>query len=349
MTTVHPALPNATRLIDFDCSSALWEPLALRADNIFSTWEWASCWWRHFGGGREVRIVVVEATAGEAVVLLPLQAERRHGIACVRFIGHEVADQLGPVCAADDLERASTALATTRGDLLLAERLPAEVGWGALKGCALRREDSPVIEIPGGATWEDYLSARSANFRGQVRRRTRRLSSAGVRFRLAHERDRLASDMDMLIALHRGRWGARARAFSGAREAFHRDFAEVAFEQGWLRLWLAEVEDKPVAAWLGFRFGEVEYFYQSGRDLAWDKHGVGAGLLEHSIREAFADGMREYRMLRGDEDYKRRYATAIRHVVTIAVPLTQRGRGVVAVARPLARSAGGRALLRRAV
>jgi CelD/BcsL family acetyltransferase involved in cellulose biosynthesis len=67
-----------------------------------------------------------------------------------------------------------------------------------------------------------------------------------------------------------------------------------------------------------------------GRDPDWDRHAVGAGILEHSIREAFADGMREYRLLRGDESYKRRYATSVPSVLTAA----------------LGRSTGGRALVR---
>jgi hypothetical protein len=103
-----------------------------------------------------------------------------------------------------------------------------------------------------------------------------------------------------------------------------------------------------VAAWYGFRFGDVEYFYQSGRDPAWDRLRVGAGLLEHSIREAFADGMREYRLLRGDEPYKLRYATETRRVVTTALARTPLAHGFVGVTRALATVSPGRALVRRA-
>jgi CelD/BcsL family acetyltransferase involved in cellulose biosynthesis len=326
-----------------------WKALGARTDNIFSTWEWASCWWRHFSRGRQLRVGLIDGSAGQPMVLLPLCAERRRGVSFTAFIGHGIADQLGPVCAPEDVPPADALLAGGAGDVLLAERLGDGYDWPALGGCVLRSEASPAIVRPAGGGFEDYLQDRSANFRQQVRRRARRLTQKlGIRFRLAQEPQRLGSDMDALFAMHAARWGESSRAFTGPRESFHREFAARALEQGWLRLWFAETDGTPVAAWYGFRFGEAEYFYQSGRDPAWDREQIGAGLLEHSIREAFEDGMREYRLLRGDESYKRRYATEIRNVLTIAVPLTQRGRGVVALARSLSKTGRGRALLRAA-
>jgi|SRR5581483_7442221 len=327
-----------------------WTALAERSNNIFSTWEWAAVWWNHFGAGRSLRIGVLHDPSGDPVAVLPLYSERRARLRLTRLIGHTVADQLGPVCGPAELDQAQAALREAGGGLLLAERLPAELDWARLGGRVLHSELSPVIDLSAGAGWEDYLSAHSANFRQQVRRRQRRLTTTrGIRFRLTQDPGRLAEDMNTLIALHRARWGSASRAFSGAREAFHREFATLALERGWLRLWIAEAEAGPVGAWYGFRYGDVEYFYQSGRDPAWDESGIGAGLLEHSIREAFAEGALEYRLLRGGERYKLRYATEVRRVVTVAVPLSHSGRGATVVAGSLARSARGRALLRGAV
>jgi CelD/BcsL family acetyltransferase involved in cellulose biosynthesis len=336
-------------LSELDSAEQPWKALAERSDNIFSTWEWASCWWRHFARGRRLRVVLIDDAGGRPAALLPLCAERRKGVSVTAFIGQGVADQLGPVGAPDEVRAVEDLLSSAEGDLLLAERVCAERDWAPLGGCVLRSEASPAIVRPRGGGFEDYLAERSANFRQQVRRRARRLTGKlGIRYRLAEDRRRLSSDIDALIALHAARWGRRSRAFEGPRERFHREFSAEALERGWLRLWFAETNDTPIAAWYGFRFGEVEYFYQSGRDPAWERDGIGAGLLEHSIREAFGDGMREYRLLRGDESYKRRYATELRDVLTIAVPLTRRGRAALALARSLSRSNRGRALLRAA-
>jgi CelD/BcsL family acetyltransferase involved in cellulose biosynthesis len=279
--------------------------------------------------------------------VLPLYTLRRAGLRIARVVGHGVADQLGPVCGPEHFELALAALARGHaGSVLVAERLPDQ---GELPGASvLRREASPVISIANDEGWQQYLQRRSANFRQQVRRRARNFARAGVSFRRISERGELQTALDALIHLHRARWGERSRAFAGARERFHRDFAALALERGWLRLWLAEAQGRPVAAWYGFRFQGADYFYQSGRDPAWDRYRVGAALLEHTMREAFADGMREYRLLRGDEPYKRRYASATRTLHTVAFTRLTWMRPALSLARALARSHAGRGLLRRA-
>lgn len=281
--------------------------------------------------------------------MLPLYTVHRMGVRLTRFLGHGVADQLGPVC---DVSRMPAVLAMLNaprsGSLVVMERIPVTSGWEGVGEVVLDTEPTPVIALAAEGDWDSYLAARSANFREQVRRRARRVASAGVRFRLMSQPAQLDEALDALIALHAGRWGRRSQAFAGAREQFHREFAATAFERGWLRLWLAEAGGSAVAAWLGFRFDGVEYFYQSGRDQTWDRERVGAALLDHTIREAFADGMREYRLLRGDEPYKQRYASETRNVATVVRARTPLARGLVAIARTLADARYGRRLLRAA-
>jgi CelD/BcsL family acetyltransferase involved in cellulose biosynthesis len=69
------------------------------------------------------------------------------------------------------------------------------------------------------------------------------------------------------------------------------------------------------------------------------------GILEHSIRETFNDGLREYRFLRGGEAYKQRYATATEGLITVAVPHGALGRALVAMTSRLARYGRGRRLI----
>lgn len=333
---------------DFAVAREEWSRLARESDNIFSTWEWAETWWRHFGVGGSLALARARVQ-GETVAVLPLYTARRAGLRMARLVGHGVADQLGPVCDRNHFDLALGALARThRADLLVADRLPGGSPVHALGGTVLRDEASPVISISDEGGWEDYLRKRSANFRQQVRRRARSVAKTGVRFRLVSDHAQLAKAFDDLIRLHEARWGERSHAFAGARASFHREFAATALDRGWLRLWVAEDDGRAVAAWYGFRFAGVDYFYQSGRDPAWDRHRVGAALLEHTMRDAFADGMREYRLLRGDEAYKQRYASETRTIGTAAFARRGVARGLVSVARALSRAQSGRALLRRA-
>lgn len=325
-----------------------WTRLAKRSANVFSTWDWAEIWLRHFGEGRRPAIAAVRHDTRIAAIL-PLYVQRLGGLEIARFVGHGVADQLGPVCHPTDSGTATKGLAAVlAGGVLLAERMPGDRDWPReLGGRMINQESSPVIEIVDEGDWDCYLRARSANFRQQVRRRARRLQRGlGLSFRLAQDADRLQADFNVLLALHAARWGTRSSAFKGPREAFHREFAARALERGWLRLWLAEDRGTAVAAWYGFRFAGVESYYQSGRDPRWDRFSLGAGILEHSIREAFADGMQEYRLLRGNEPYKDRYATRDLGLTTIAAGYGSAGRAVSAAVSLLMSSGTGRHVLK---
>lgn len=315
----------------------IWRELASRSGNPFLTWEWAATWWRHYGGRRRPLLAVCRDDQ-DPVALLPLCLDVRP-VRLVRWIGHGQSDLLGPVCAPHDSTRAlvalSAALDDVRGwDLLLAEDFPAGTAWPTeLPTRTLRRLSSPVLATEG-RSWEEFLASRSRNLRDQVRRKERKLAREHeLRFRLTTDRDWLGRDLDVLFALHRARWGARAEGgFAGPDEAFHRDFAEVALEQGWLRLWTMELDGEPVAAWYGFRFGGVEWYYQAGRDPDWERASIGFVLLSHSIRAAFEDGVREYRFLRGGESYKDRFTGGGHDLETVAVPNGALGRAAVVAA-----------------
>jgi CelD/BcsL family acetyltransferase involved in cellulose biosynthesis len=318
---------------DLESARETWEPLAERSGNVFSTWEWASSWWQAFGAERPLLLTAVRDGAGDPVGILPLYRSSRRPVRTVRFIGHGPADQLGPVCDATRMDEVMVALRqglaarTFPWGLFIGERLPGGHDWHSVLGArTLGRESSPVMRTEG-KSWDEFLASRSKNFREQVRRRERKLAREHeLNYRLTTP-DRFETDFDTLVRLHDSRWGEGSDAFTGTLEAFHRDFARRALERGWLRLWVMEVNEAPVAAWYGYRFGGAESYYNSGRDRAWDNYRVGFVLLVHTMREAFDDGMREYRMLRGGEEYKSRFATDDAGVETVAL---SRGAGTAA-------------------
>ncbi|MDQ3719252.1 MAG: GNAT family N-acetyltransferase [Actinomycetota bacterium] len=303
-----------------------WDELAAASGNVFATWDWMDAWWRSFGGGRRRLMLrrVLDAD-GRLLAMLPLYRTAHGPIAIARFLGHGPADELGPVCA--DADRAAAAEALTSmanelgtGGVLVAERLAGDAGWPpSLLRAPMRTEASPVVRTEN-CTWDEWLDSRSSNFRQQVRRRERRLvREHGLTFRLSDDPARLETDLDTLVRLHAARWGEESSTFTLGRLAFHREFAQRALAAGRLRLWLAEVDERPIAAWYGFRFARREVYYQAGRDPAWEREAVGFVLLAHTIRAAFQDGMREYRFGLGDEDYKTRFASDDPGLLTVAV------------------------------
>lgn len=299
-----------------------WPALAARTGNVFATYEWASSWWRHHGQGHSPLVTACRSADGRLVAILPLYRWSAGPLQILRFIGHGAADQLGPIHAAEDRDQAAAlareVLAKLEWDMFVGEQLPARDLWsGTLGAGVIRREGSPVLRAPAGG-WPEYLARRSPNFRQQLGRRERNLARRHhVAFRLVRDPGQLPAAMDQLFRLHQLRWDGAGSAFLH-RAAFHRDFAATALERGWIRLWLLELDGRPAAAWYGFRFGNVESYYQSGRDPAFDRLSAGFVLLAHTIRAAFDDGAAEYRFGRGQDPYKYRFTDEDPGLETIA-------------------------------
>jgi CelD/BcsL family acetyltransferase involved in cellulose biosynthesis len=335
----------------FEAAREDWTSLAARTGNFFATWEWNRIWSERFLGpsaSEKLMLTRCRLDDGRAVGLLPLYTWRRRPLRIVRFLGHHGGDQLGPICSPEDRVEVAGALRRVLEqagtDIFVGERLAVEEGWSSLlTATPIHREASPILRYTS-RTWDELLQSRSRNFREQARRKERRLARAHeVRFRLADDAARLSDDLDVLFALHRTRWAGGRTTFSGW-EAFHRDVAACAFERGWLRLWFLDVDGEPRAACYGFRFGRVESFYQGGRDPRWNDHSVGFIVLLHAIREALSDGMTEYRLLRGHEPYKYRFANTDSDLETIALTRGMRSRLALRLASAGQRSRAFRAL-----
>lgn len=311
---------------DLDALRADWSRLAEASGNVFSTWEWVDCWRRHIGRARTA-VGVARRDDGSVAAILPLYTARRVPIRLVRFMGVGPSDELGPICAPEDRAVAVDALRrhveqTLGGSgLFLGERLWGEDWpWASLGGETVHHASSPVLTM-SGRTFDEFLAGRSRNFREQVRRRERALARQHrVAFRLTETPEELEPDLSTLMRLHEARWAeGGSDAFTPQQRAFHQDFAAHAMRRGWLRLWTMEVDGRPAAAWYGLRFSGADFYYQAGRDPAFDRLSVGFVLLCHTVGRAFEDGMREYRFGRGHEPYKSRFADHDPGLAAIAI------------------------------
>jgi CelD/BcsL family acetyltransferase involved in cellulose biosynthesis len=330
-----------------------WQRLGLACGNPFSTWEWASAWWRHFGEDREQRIVACRDESGELVGILPLYLSSRRPLRTLRFVGHGQANQLGPVCLPGRRGAVASALRAelARGpawDVFIAERLAADSEWPSqIGGVVTRVESSPTIRFETD-DWDEYLSERSSNFRQQARRSERRLAKKyALEFRLAEDPDRLEDDMSTLLALHEMRWASSggSTSFAGKLSDFHRDVAALALAGGWLRLCFLELDGVARAAIYCFRLGGADWYFQAGRDPAFEEDRIGYVLLNHVIREAVQAGMGEFKLLLGAHEYKARYTNDDAPVETIVLgrsALTRTALRMAVPARNAARRAGRR-------
>jgi CelD/BcsL family acetyltransferase involved in cellulose biosynthesis len=316
----------------FDGLSEEWNRLAELSENVFASWEWVSTWWRHFEQG-DLVVRAWRSPNGRLVALIPLYRSSLGPLRVLRFLGHDMSSKLGPICAPDEREEAARGLAIclreVPHDVLLAEMMAADEGWAALlQGTVRSRVPSPVLPLHDITSWSAYLASRSSNFRQMLQRKERKLAREhSLVFRLATERSRLDADLDTFFALHANRWGAESSLLSEPRRVdFHREFATLAFDRGWLRLWFLELDGEPVAGLYGLRFQNTESYYQSGRSKDLRAASLGLVLIAQTIREALADGINEYRLGPGGGRYKYRFTDVDPGLETLTVPNTVAGK-----------------------
>jgi CelD/BcsL family acetyltransferase involved in cellulose biosynthesis len=323
-------------LADVDAAEDAWAALAARSGNPFATPEWGRLWLEHAGVPGTPRLLLARG-GGEPLALLPLVVTHGRYVRKLRFVGFGAANELGPVAAPADGEAAAAALrqalAATRGewDLFVGDNLAGD-GWpGRIGATLVGALGSPVARGPWQG-WDDYLATRSSNFRQELRRKERRLVEAGASFGAVAGEHELEPALDTLFALHRARWGDEASPWFAGVERFHRAFARVAFERGWLRLRTIALDGKPAAAYLGFRYGEAEWFYQLGRDPKAESS-VGLVLVGHALRSAIEEGASAFRLGPGAQPYKLRFATGDDGLQTVGLAASLRGRLALLAAR----------------
>jgi CelD/BcsL family acetyltransferase involved in cellulose biosynthesis len=309
-----------------------WRALAERRGNAFLTPEWLLAWLRHCGRGWKPHVPVARTPDGIIRGLLPLVAAETNGGRELRVC--PIGDRFHPVAAASDEEavarEAAHALAPAGGlRSLLLENVDAEGGWWRALAKAsptplatVERGEAtlPFLEL-AGIGWDEYLAGRSRQLRSQLGRKLRSLRREhDVRFRRTLRLEEVPADLLTLFRLHDERWAQRPESSSLADpdvRAFHFEFATAAFERDWLRLFVMEVDGAPIAALYGWSIGGRWSYYQAGFDPAWSRYSPGFLLLGETIRAAIEEGASEYDLLRGDEAFKRRFATSSRTARTV--------------------------------
>jgi predicted ATP-grasp superfamily ATP-dependent carboligase/CelD/BcsL family acetyltransferase involved in cellulose biosynthesis len=313
-----------------------WRELSTLTGNIFVTPEWFLTWARHYGDDDSHPFVpVVHDGDGGVRGLVPLVLTSSR-MKVLRFAGSSLGDYFQPVCGADDVglvTRLATRELLARSadwNLAVLHNIDPLPGWPGTLLAASRRQlravwdDASVLPYAelGGGSFEEYLATRSRNLRSQLGRKLRGLERAhDIRFRLVEDPREVPGAMRLFFDLHDRRWEQKggSSVAPGRARAFHTDLAVAACEQGWLRLWLLELDGEPAASFYGWSIGGRYSYYLAGFDPVWSRHSVGLLLLAHTVRSAAEEGAHTYDFLLGDEVYKDRFASGERRVRTAMV------------------------------
>jgi CelD/BcsL family acetyltransferase involved in cellulose biosynthesis len=319
--TVHRAAPAAL--------ASEWAALAdpCHPGAAFRSVAWLDSWWNAHSTGCDPCILVVHRGT-RPVAILPLYRDGE----CLRLMGDGTvgSDYLGVIARREEVDSAAQLLAQELvslegGELELDGLADDEPLLGPL-GRAFRgraivepRLPCPFVTLP--RDFDAWLAALPDGAGAQFHRRDKWLRKRpGYRLEILRTPSEIARGMEQLFELHRRRWaleGGSEAIFSARTTEFHRHAAQRLAEIGWAAVFVLSVEDAARAVLYGFRHGDRFAFYQSGHDPEWRPRAVGTVLLGHVLRWAAAEGLREFDFLRGNEDYKRRWANGARQLVRV--------------------------------
>jgi CelD/BcsL family acetyltransferase involved in cellulose biosynthesis len=169
-----------------------------------------------------------------------------------------------------------------------------------------REEVCPVVQIPDGISFDDYLSTLDKKSRHEIRRKFRRAEGVGEIVLADVPADE--ANLEAFIDLHQSKWGPDGlfppTPGGDASRVFIRRWFEESGPDGPVRLLFLTVGDRRVAAGILVTDRDRLMFYNAGSDPEARELSPGVLLAGESIRYAAEHGLTAFDFLRGNEPYK---------------------------------------------
>ena len=311
---------------DFIALEDTWNKILEQSHNgVFSTWEWLTIWWKHFGKDKQLLILLAEENSeiiGIAPFMYSVQKVLgiRQGI--IEFIGsgNKHSAYLDFIIA-DKHEKCIQMFFEYLHNL--------SENWSRVtlvdvpeKGKSLLhlQKLSPRIEVahkclyvPLPPTYSQLLKNIQPRARKSYRAKLKKLQEDGLKLEFVDYSgvDSVTEGMNTLVDLHQSRWKTKG-SFSGmfSDPSFHRfsvDVAKKFSEKGWLGLYCLELSGQPVASTYGFKYKSKYYSNISGLDSAFLQYDIGILLRFGIINACIQSGLVEFDFLWGNDMWKQRF------------------------------------------
>ena len=319
-----------------------WDALVAQSpqSNYFQTLDWLNVYWKHYGEGCRLRVMVVQAQ-GKTIGFLPLVVRKESSkVGPLRVLNYPLHDwgtfygPIGPNPTATLLAGLGHVRRTPRDwdvlDLRWIDEDGADRGrtYRALeeKGFHAYRSrwaECAMIDLAAAGNWDAYWAGRTSKWRTNVRRNERRLAELGnathVRYRplgSAHGDDDPRWDLyDACEGLAQRSWQGDSSTGTTMTHAtirgFLRDAHEAAARAGGVDLNLLCVDGKPLAFNYCYHYQGQLFGLRMGFDRSAGVDGAGSVLLYRMIQDSFARGDRLFDLGADYLDCKRPWLTQI--------------------------------------
>jgi CelD/BcsL family acetyltransferase involved in cellulose biosynthesis len=305
--------------------------------NPFLSYGWTHACWTTVCPGARLFILTARAD-GRLVGIAPLVLERQVGFRVVRFIADSRSDYLGFLQAVERPEVEGVLLeelARLRRHWDLAVLRQLSDTFSALMGAPIpgelrhqRIEGTVALYLSFPGDWEALCKEGPPQLRHAKRPARKFAKERGTVERIT-DRDVLRH-VGEIIEVEARSWKVRdgvTRFQPGPGERLLRAVLGALGARGEVELWLARMEERPVAFLINLLTPERIYYYQGAYHEEYKKYYPGGVLHLHAMERAWNDGVREYDFMRGGAAYKADWTNGVRPVSYQALyPPTLRGR-----------------------
>jgi len=295
--------------------------------NVFLTFEWLAIWWRHFGEGKELFVVVAKQD-GETVGIAPLAITRCRLLTTLHFLGRPGSDYSDFIWSPEH----SSSLAplfefiwsTCDADMVVLEGIREDSASFQHLASAFEqmarpvsyKADYPCPYLPIVQDWDTYSRKVRKKLIQDTGRQIRRLQEQG---RLVFDRcldgENAGALVEEMIAQKRARFwatGAKDIFSDGRLAAFYHEVAEEFLPRGWLDLSYLQLDETVLAVHFGFVYGNRLFYYMPSFRQEYAVYSPSRLLLSRQLEDAFADGLAEFDFLGGADSYKYDWTTEVR-------------------------------------
>jgi CelD/BcsL family acetyltransferase involved in cellulose biosynthesis len=310
-----------------------WDALLQKSsdNNIFLTWEWLFIWWRHYGEGKQLRILLIKEQDKIIGIVPMMQWQYKKGpfhINLLENICAEECDYSGAILT----ERVDESVAILlkylqkitsdsktivriwhvpeRSNFLSVLRKEHPVFIKSLILNERLSSQCPYIDLP--TTREEYFQTLGKRTREHIRRRAKYLENDfTVEFKKYTGDEDLQSMLENLFLLHQERWQARnivSKFQTPQARGFYVEVSEVFHQKGWLNLSFVNINGRIASIEWGFNYDRTYWSMTFSFDIDYSRYSLGRIHSMYLIQDAINNGQRKFDMLKGIEDYKSHYA-----------------------------------------
>lgn len=307
--------------------------------SFFHTYPWFVTYWKHFGTGRKMRVLIVRS--GETVTgIMPLCViEEQHRLSAVKVLTYPLSDwgmwygPLGPHQSATMFMALQHLRRTVRDwDMIdlrwtpcnpaghdVTRRAMTAVGWRPQREVY---QQSSLIQFEGN-DWETFFAGLNKKWRHEIRRQERNLEKLGEVQFIRH-RPGCATDgdgnphwglFDECVAVSRQSWQAGVTHGNTICHAsvlpFIKECHEQASRLGMVDMAVLRLNGKPLAYQYNYHHQGEVFGLRMGYDRSARDLGVGKILLSRFLEDCFHRGDKMLDLGIGDFDFKARFRTGV--------------------------------------